>query len=492
MIKGKILRLLIILVSASLTACALSEKKEDSQDVHAKEAQNVVINELNEDQPQVVVEEAVQEIPVVVNSAVKHWISYFQNRGRRHMEKYLHRSTRYEKLMKEVLQEEGLPEDLIYVPLIESGFSSSAYSHRSAVGYWQFIRDTGRRYGLKINRYVDERSDPLLSTRAAAAYFKSLYSLFGDWYLALAAYNTGENRVKRAVMRDGTRDFWVLARNKRLYRETRNYVPKFLAALLIAKSPHEFGFSDVEYKAPLEYDRVYTTRPISLSKLSRNIGVNFKELKSLNTRYLTDYVPIYRGGKSLIRVPKGYLLEAHAALSKSHSKSPPRYVSPRKYWHVVRRGDTISEIAVKYGVKTRDLRSLNRLNRQSLIRIGQRLKIPRRSKQAYSQKKVKKGGYHIVRRGDTVSEIAVKYGTSVKALKKINQIGRRSVLQIGQKLKLPNKKLPNKKGSVHVVKKGDTLWDLAKKYKVSLRKLRDVNSLSLRSKLKVGKSLIIP
>ena len=214
------------------------------------------------------------------------------------MEKYLHRSTRYEKLMKEVLREEGLPEDLIYVPLIESGFSSSAHSHRSAVGYWQFIRDTGRRYGLKINRYVDERSDPLLSTRAAAAYFKSLYSLFGDWYLSLAAYNTGENRVKRAVMQDGTRDFWVLSKNKRLYRETRNYVPKFIAAMLIAKNPKEFGFVDVEYKSPLEYDRVYTTQAISLSKLSKHIGVSLKELKSLNTRYLTNYVPIYRGDKS--------------------------------------------------------------------------------------------------------------------------------------------------------------------------------------------------
>ena len=445
-------------------------------------------------------------IPVVVNSKVKHWVHYFRNRGRRHMEKYLRRSTRYEKLMKKILREEGVPEDLIYVPLIESGFSSHAHSHRSAVGYWQFIQETGRRYGLKINRYVDERRDPLLSTKAAAAYFRSLYSLFGDWYLALAAYNTGENRVKRAVMREGTRDFWTLARKRRLHRETRNYVPKFLAAMLISKNPRKYGFTDVNYNEPLEYGKVYTTHPVSLLKLSRHMGVGVEKLRKLNSRYRTNYIPIYRGKRSLIRVPKGYVLAAHQALGKSHSKAP-RYVPSSGKRHIVRRGDTLSGIALKYRVRTSDLRALNNLGRRSLIRVGQGLKIGRaRRSVAQSRKKVVRSrrgrgaGYYVVRRGDTLSEIAQRHGVSISHLKRINRIKRSSFLRIGQKLLLSSSKgkgwgkssRQDKGLSIHVVRKGDTLWDLSQKYKVSLRRLRAVNSLSMNSKLQIGKSLIIP
>ena len=434
------------------------------------------------------------EIPVIVNSAVKSWISYFQNRGRKHMEKYLRRSTRYEDLMKKVLHEEELPEDLIYVPLIESGFSSNARSHRSAVGYWQFIRDTGRRYGLKINRYIDERSDPLLSTRAAAAYFRALYSLFGDWYLALAAYNTGENRVKRAVMREGTRDFWVLARKRRLHPETRNYVPKFLAAMMISKDPMKFGFVDVEYKAPLRYDRVYATQPVSLLKLARNMGLSVKVLRDLNPRYRTDYVPIYRGRRSLVRVPKGHMLAAHNALSKSRSKAP-RYVASTHRFHKVRPGETLSEIALRYGVRVSALKSVNRVRRRSLIRVGQRLKIPGRGRsmahhgKRSSKKSRKTGLYHIVKRGENLSTISSRYGVSVKTLKKLNKnrIGRNFLVKVGQRLRLRLKPRV-----IHVVRRGDTLSRLAQKYRVSLKKLTAINSLRRGSKLRIGRELIIP
>ena len=436
-----------------------------------------------------------KEIPVVVNTKVKFWIHYFQKKGRRHMTKYLQRSTRYEKLMKDILRAEGLPEDLIYVPLIESGFSSQAHSHRSAVGYWQFIRPTGLRYGLKIDRYVDDRSDPLLSTRAAAAYFKSLYSLFGDWYLALAAYNTGENRVKRAVMREGSRDFWVLARKRRLHRETRNYVPKFLAAMLISESPEKYGFSDVEYKPPLKYNEVYTKHPVSLLKLSRHIGVSVDSLRRLNTRYRTDYIPIYRGKPSLIRVPEGYTLVAHQALLKSRSKAP-RYAPPMGKKHIVRRGDTLSGIALRYGVRVSDLRAMNNLGRRSFIRIGQRLKIGRATvSRRSSKRKPSSSGYYVVRRGDTLSEIALRYGLSIRELMRINKIKRGSFLRVGQRLSLRQKKKSSKKTGnrfVHIVKRGDTLWELAQKYNVSLRELRAANSLSVRSKLQIGKSLIVP
>ena len=515
----------------------------------------VVPQELSEEQPKSIPQaRTIHEIPVVVNSAVKSWISYFQNRGRRHMEKYLRRSTRYEDLMKKVLREEGLPEDLIYVPLIESGFSSNARSHRSAVGYWQFIRDTGRRYGLKINRYVDERSDPLLSTRAAAGYFKALYSLFGDWYLSLAAYNTGENRVKRAIMREKTRDFWVLARKRRLHPETRNYVPKFLAAMLISKNPMKFGFVDVQYKAPLRYDRIYATQPVSLLKMARNMGVSVKTLRGLNPRYRTDYVPIYRGRKSLVRVPKGHMLSAHNALSKSLSKAP-RYVPSLDRWHTVRRGQTLSGIALRYGVRVSSLRSVNRLRRRSIIRVGQRLKVPGRGRSVVRRGKRKKNAdYHTVRRGQTLSGIALRYGVRVSSLRSVNGLRRRSVIKAGQRLKIPKQgtraadrgqggkkrgsssyhivrrgeslskishrygvsintlKRLNKMGrssivkigqklwlgdksksrSIHVVRRGDTLLRLAQRYKVSLKRLIAINSLRRSSKLRIGRELIIP
>ncbi|HVK60718.1 MAG TPA: lytic transglycosylase domain-containing protein, partial [Bdellovibrionales bacterium] len=178
-----------------------------------------------------------EAIPLEVNKNVLQWIDYFQGRGRPHMERYLQRSTRYMPIMKKILRDNGLPEDLIYIALIESGFSSTAHSSASAVGYWQFIRGTGKHYNLKIDGYVDERRDFVKSTQAAAEYFKGLYSLFGAWYLAIASYNVGENRVKSLVMKNHTRDFWKLARENRLPDETTNYVPKFLAARLIAKDP---------------------------------------------------------------------------------------------------------------------------------------------------------------------------------------------------------------------------------------------------------------
>jgi len=154
-----------------------------------------------------VVDQELEQIPTEINPLVEKWITYFQGRGREHMEKYLARSSRYEKLMKKVLRDNGLPEDLFYIALIESGFSSQATSHAAAVGFWQFIRGTGKRYGLDINPFVDERRDPVFATQAAAEYFKGLYSVFGSWYLAMASYNVGENRVKREVMNHYTRDF---------------------------------------------------------------------------------------------------------------------------------------------------------------------------------------------------------------------------------------------------------------------------------------------
>ncbi|MCB0362478.1 MAG: lytic transglycosylase domain-containing protein, partial [Bdellovibrionales bacterium] len=229
-----------------------------------------------------------ENIPIEVNKQVQKWVNYFQGRGRRYMETYLERSSRYLPMMKAELRKQGLPEDLVYVSLIESGFSHKANSHAAAVGYWQFIRETGKIYGLRIDQFVDERRDPVLSTQAAARYFKALHNLFGNWYLALASYNTGENRVKRLVMKHFTRDFWELAKRRRLPRETANYVPKFIAATLIAKSPELYGFKNLSYEPEFAHESIELEKPISLQKLASGMSaVSYEELHRLNPMFRT-------------------------------------------------------------------------------------------------------------------------------------------------------------------------------------------------------------
>jgi membrane-bound lytic murein transglycosylase D len=207
-------------------------------------------------------------VPLAVNRQVLKWIDYFQGQGRPHMERYLSRSTRYMPVMKKILKENGLPEDLIYIALIESGFSGTAHSSAAAVGYWQFIKGTGKHYGLKIDTYMDERRDFVRSTQAACGYFKGLYDIFHSWYLAIASYNVGEGRVKSVVQKYRTRDFWQLARENKLPEETSNYVPKFIAARLIAKEPAKYGFTDIEYMPPLEYSEVDLATSVDFRKLS--------------------------------------------------------------------------------------------------------------------------------------------------------------------------------------------------------------------------------
>ncbi|MGZ3723507.1 MAG: lytic transglycosylase domain-containing protein, partial [Bdellovibrionales bacterium] len=255
------------------------------------------------------------EVALDYNEHVEVWIKYFQGRGRKYMEQYLSRSTRYLPMMKNVLRENGLPEDLVYISLIESGFSPQAHSHSNAVGYWQFIRGTGRRFGLKVDPFIDDRRDPVLSTRAAAEYFKALYGLFGSWHLALSAYNVGENRVKRAVTKFYTRDFWTLISKRRSFpAETKQYVPKFIAATLIAKDPAKYGFKDIQYEDPLSYDTVALQSSISISKLASNLSVDPEELKLLNPKFRSDYVPIATGSETVVRIPVGKGADALAAL----------------------------------------------------------------------------------------------------------------------------------------------------------------------------------
>lgn len=401
------------------------------------------------------------DIPLDVTPLTEQWIKYFQGRGRRYMEVYLQRSSRYLPMMKNTLRENGLPEDLVYVSLIESGFSPLAHSHANAVGYWQFIRATGKRYGLTVDPFIDERRDPVLSTRAAAEYFKALYNLFGSWHLALASYNVGENRVKRAVMKYYTRDFWELAKRRKAFpKETKHYVPKFIAATLIAKNPENYGFTSINYEPPLAFDTVALVNPISMAKLAQTMNVDEKELKLLNPKFRGDYVPQYRGGETVIRVPVGMTQVATAAIPASLS-AQPKVISADYYFYRVKRGDSLSTIARKHRTSIATLRRLNNLGNRSLLRVGQRLRVPDRggSYVSYEMPTSESGKVaseqteesqtssandsaattsevHVVRRGENLTLIARKYGLSVNQLRRLNKLSNRAILRAGQTLRL--------------------------------------------------------
>ncbi len=241
--------------------------------------------------------------PIDNNSYVKHWISRLSKKPLKDdMRRYLERSRRYIYFMGDILQEEGLPKDLVYMVMAESGFYPYAKSSANAVGYWQFIRPTGRQYGLRVDSYVDERQDVYLSTRAAIWYLKDLYAIFGDWRLSMAAYNCGENRVIRAIKKHKSKNFWRLVQRKALPPETRNYVPKIMAMKKIALKPRAYGFYNLDYKEPLEYDLISLRSPSSLSYISKELGIPYDDLKYLNSKFKTDKVPL-EGEESYVRIP---------------------------------------------------------------------------------------------------------------------------------------------------------------------------------------------
>ncbi len=499
---------------------------DDDQADQSSEEAGVAVTPVNDNVPSFrvsdpegpkVVDEELEAIPTEVNASVQKWITYFQGRGREHMEKYLARSTRYEKLMKKVLRDNGLPEDLFYIALIESGFSSRATSHAAAVGYWQFIRGTGKRYGLDINRLMDERRDPVLATQAAAEYFKGLYSVFGSWYLAMASYNVGENRVKREVMKHMTRDFWELARRKRLPRETVNYVPKFIAAKLIAKSPEQYGFEGIDYMPPIEFDHVNVDFPVNLRILSEKMGVNYEDFKDLNPKYRGEVAPV-KNGSLVLRVPPG-MVEMAVAASKESLVERVEFVADadETQTYRIRRGDTLSTIARRYRTTVAYLRDINDMPRGRKLRINARLLVPdrtplreKRARTASVKKSSSRrqsasssdGKFHVVQSGESLYSIAARYNTTISALRKLNNIRNGRLLRAGSRLLVPYGKddksketsssSKSQRNKIHVVRRGETISQLASRYKVSRRRILAKNKMSNPRELMAGMKLVIP
>ncbi|HZD40377.1 MAG TPA: transglycosylase SLT domain-containing protein [Terriglobales bacterium] len=305
---------------------------------------------------------------VINHPRVRYFLNYFSHTQRGYFAKLLGRSGKYFPMMARVLQEEGLPEELAYLALIESNFDPWASSGSHAVGLWQFVPVTARNYGLKINSWLDERRDPVKSTRAAAAYLKDLHAYFDRWYLATAAYNAGLGAIDKALQSSGAKDFWSLSEKAKLSEETRNFVPKFVAAALIASNPEKYGFTAVSYETPLIYEEVEVGGNLQLAVAADMAGTDFKSLQELNPELQKPYTPPGETGFRL-KIPAGYGTAFVRAYQERRRSEPVEIVT-----HKVRKGDTLWAIARRYGQEVGSLMKLNGL-RTSRLRIGQQLKV---------------------------------------------------------------------------------------------------------------------
>jgi membrane-bound lytic murein transglycosylase D len=310
------------------------------------------------------------DIPIVVNARVEQFIQCFQTTLREKFVTWLARSGKYIPIMKRLLREQGLPEDLVYMAFIESGFDPYAYSRSKAVGPWQFIYLTGKRYGLKVNWWVDERRDPEKSTIAAAKYLKDLYETFACWYLAAAGYNAGEYKIIKAIKRYRTEDFWTLTKVRYLKRETKDYVPLMIAAALVAKDPEKYGFTDVEYQKPLRYERVKVPELTGLSLVAKACEASLEEIKDLNPELRRGVTPPNENDYE-IKIPFGRkdLFEVTFQILQAFEKFEFKT-------HLVKKGETLKGIAKLYRVDLEPLIELNHLSKATPISKGTILSIP--------------------------------------------------------------------------------------------------------------------
>jgi membrane-bound lytic murein transglycosylase D len=370
-------------------------------------------------------------IPLVENQWVMREIKSFQTVERKAFEESYRRSGLYRDMILEELRTEHLPEQLSWIPLIESAFKPRALSRARALGMWQFIRSTGYRYGLKQDKYVDERMDPVKATRAAIKYMIELHDLFGDWTTAIAAYNCGEalvQRVIRAQKVDYFDSFWDLFAN--LPFETARHVPRFIATLLIVGDPPKYGFDLPTPEQSLQYETVRINAPVRLATLSQNLGIDASSLVNLNAELRHDSTPNYAYD---LRVPVGYGEQCLACVAGLPQYIPPDVVTDR---HTVRRGDTLGAIALRYRTSVNAIKRLNGL-RSNLIRPGQVLRVPSRGGVASAAPAPAANPgetiTYVVRLGDTLFQIAKTYRTTVDTIKAANSLTS-DILVVGQKL----------------------------------------------------------
>jgi membrane-bound lytic murein transglycosylase D len=404
------------------------------------------------------------DIPLAFNGKVEYFIRYFQTSARGSFAKWLSRSERYIPMMRTVLKKEGLPEDLVYLAMIESGFSPRALSVASAVGPWQFMSATGKRYSLRIDHWIDERRDPLKSTVAAALYLKELYAMFNkDWYLAAAGYNAGENKIQRAINMYNSRDFWELSKGQYLKRETKDYVPKLLAAAIIAKEPARYGFADVAYLPAAEFDVVKIPSRTDLEVAAKICGVSVQTIRNLNPELLHSSTPPDYPGYEL-KIPKGLALLFQAEYAKLPESE--RYVERvRNIVYRAKRKDTLASIAHRFNASPEVIAQLNNLGKKSVRHLhGRVLTIPVQLASAKEAPAAKP------------AQAEVKPGPKPEATVARAEMHQPKVVQFIK---------------YYTVKKGDTLFSLARRFNVTARILSAWNNMRTRVALRPGKRIIV-
>ncbi|MBI4639165.1 MAG: LysM peptidoglycan-binding domain-containing protein [Candidatus Tectomicrobia bacterium] len=465
-----------------------------------------------------------QGVPVVLNEEIVRFLNYFQARGRDPFAIWLSRSGRYVSMMKSLLKQQNLPEDLVWMVLVESGFYPKAYSPAKASGPWQFIASTGERYGLISNKWIDERRDVIKSTIAAANYLKDLYEMFGSWFLAQAGYNVGEQAVARTIEKTGYNDFWKLSEIGALPKETRDYVPKIIAATLIASNPKKYGFDDVILQRAITFDEVPFDQSVDLKMIAKVAGVSSEELLALNPELKTMKTPPGHPNYK-IKLPPGsanQFVQNVALITFSQEPSPsPRRQAASQQWtqrkaemvlsarqHQVKPKETLYNIAKSYEVSVEALMEANQLSNNSQLKAYMSLTIPleRDAKGGTPAPNPTQRGKitHIVQRGDTLWNISKRYNIEVDALLKWNKRGKRTPLRPGDRLEIVASPLerdakggtpapnPTQRGKItHVVQRGDTLWDISKRYNIEVDTLLKWNKRGKRTPLRPGDRLEI-
>jgi len=450
------------------------------------------------------------DLPLVMNDEVAGYVNFYANstKGRNTLIRAWTRAGKYRDMILRILKEEGVPQDLIYLAQAESGFHPLALSRAGARGMWQFMASRASGYGLERNWWVDERQDPEKATRAAARHLRDLYEQFGDWYLALAAYNSGPGNVQQAVRRTGYADFWELYRRDVLPRETKNYVPIIIAMTIIAKNPGAYGLQEFIPDLPLQTDTVHITYPVDLRLVAEAVDVSVDVLQDLNPSLLRMTTP-KEGGFDL-RLPAGTKEKYEQAIAAIP-------VDKRVYWrfHAVQAGDTLASIARRYRTKVREIAQANGMAEDEEIGSQAKLIIPITAANAryadgepvaYSKKPFR----YKVRRGDTVLSIADDFGVPAERLRKWNKLRGNEVRKgrvlliykpIDPELAATERrsaaKAPVKKASkgpngrvVHTVKAGETLWSIANAYGTTVDALRRANP-SLSATLRPGDQLVV-
>ena len=467
----------------------LSQQKEDIRYLISKRILEIYASR------QIVVTGRHEAIPITLNDHVKSEIKRLTGPERKFFIRSLERSAKYRPAIVQELKKAGLPEEISWLPLIESGYKIHALSPARALGLWQFIPSTGHKFGLNRNYYIDERMDPEKATLAAIDYLKELHNLFGDWTTALAAYNCGEYRVLKTIRRQKINyldNFWDLYQN--LPRETARYVPRFLATVHIVNNLEKYGMTDITPQDPVPYKTFDIKKQVLLKDIAKEIGVSAQDLKTLNPELRHALLPpeTYR-----LRIPesKADLFVAKLDKIKSTYTPPPMYV-----YHRVKRGDTLSTIARKYRSSVRAISRCNKIGKSHRIIAGKVLKIPTRNnsgRQDYQNtaSRALPPGQCItykVKRGDSLWIIANKFSTTTKQIMAQNSLSS-TRLSIGQMLKITSSKHSGStKGTgTYRVKSGDSPFLIAKRHNMSLNRLLSLNQLSKRSKIYPGQTLIV-